>query len=125
MHTLLVIEDEVNIRTFIEANFEARGFRVIEAESAEDGIAHMRGTLPDVIILDIFLPQMNGWEFLTWLVSQAEYRHIPVIVLTASLARVMTPAASYENVVQRLIKPVTVQQLLDAVNAALNYRPLG
>jgi CheY-like chemotaxis protein len=120
MSSLLVVEDETNIRRFVVANLLARGFKAAEAENAEEGLEKLRQEpLPSALILDIRLPGMSGLEMLDILSSDDRLSVIPVIVMTASAVGSQFGEAQYDNVVQWLVKPVSVQELLVAVNQAL------
>jgi CheY-like chemotaxis protein len=122
MSSLLVVEDETNIRRFVVANLLARGFKAAEAENAEDGLEKLRhDPLPSALILDIRLPGMSGLEMLEILSADERLAAIPVIVMTASAVGGQYGDAQFENVVQWLVKPVSVQELLIAVKKALQH----
>jgi CheY-like chemotaxis protein len=120
MSSLLVVEDETNIRRFVVANLVARGFEAEEAENAEDGLEKLKqDPLPAAVILDIRLPGMSGLDMLQVLSSDARLKPIPVIVMTASAVGTQFGEAQFENVVQWLVKPISVQELLVAVQKAI------
>jgi CheY-like chemotaxis protein len=120
MSSLLVVEDETNIRRFVVANLVARGFKAEEAENAEDGLEKLKqDPLPAAVILDIRLPGMSGLDMLQVLSSDARLKPIPVIVMTASAVGTQFGEAQFENVVQWLVKPISVQELLVAVQKAI------
>jgi CheY-like chemotaxis protein len=81
--TVLIIEDEKLIIVSTRMVLEAAGFRVEAATSGEEGIAKARQIQPDLILLDIMMPGIDGWETLTRLKRDAETGSIPVIVFTA------------------------------------------
>ena len=76
---VLLIEDEPKIRRFLRAGFEIHGFSVLEAESAADGLKAATFSAPDLIILDLALPDLHGTEVLERLRS---WSNVPVIVLS-------------------------------------------
>ena len=80
---IVVIDDEEDIRELIEYNLSKEGFDVRCAMSAEDGIALIRREPPDMIILDLMLPGRNGLDLCRELKSEAEYKDIPIIMVTA------------------------------------------
>lgn len=121
MSGLLIVEDEANIRRFVAANLSARGYQVIEAGDAEEGLRIMREQPPAVLVLDIRLPGMSGWDLLEEMAAEAALVAIPVIVMTASVTNVRFGETSYRNVVQWLVKPVSVHELIHAVKKALNH----
>lgn len=111
---ILVIEDEAHIRLFISANLKARGFEVIEASTAETATHILSSFQPELILLDVLLPDMLGWDFAKWLAMTAKFKHIPVILITASLADFKTEY-EYGNIIDRHMKPLSTEDLLTAV----------
>ena len=77
--TVLVIDDEVQIRRLLRIVLEGAGYKVVEAENGILGIQHAAGTRPDIVLLDMGLPDMSG---LTILARLREWSRVPVIVLT-------------------------------------------
>lgn len=120
MASLLIIEDETNIRRFVAANLAARGYKVQEAGDAEQGLEILRSSPPAALILDIRLPGMSGWDLLQLMTADAQLTRVPVIVMTASVTNVRFGENSYSNVVQWLVKPVSVHELIHAVKKAVS-----
>ena len=81
--TVLIIEDEKLIIVSTQMVLEAAGFRVESATNGEDGIAKAKSLSPDLILLDIMMPGIDGWETLTRLKRDNETAVIPVIIFTA------------------------------------------
>jgi DNA-binding response OmpR family regulator len=81
--TVLIIEDEKLIIVSTQMVLEAAGFRVESAVNGEEGIQKARGIRPDLILLDIMMPGIDGWETLTRLKRDPETSGIPVIIFTA------------------------------------------
>ena len=119
MATILVIEDDPSIRKLAAVNLRARGHRVIEADSAETGLTQWRDCLPALVLLDIKLPGMRGWDLLTTISADSEVLTAPVIVMTASGIDVEASARRFPNVVKVLIKPFDIHDLIRAVETAL------
>jgi CheY-like chemotaxis protein len=120
MARVLVVEDEANIRKFVVINLSARGYEVVEAETVREGLDRLRDTPPDVLLLDIKLPDMPGWELLRILADDPALPKIPVVIITASIGSTTPAYKPYENLVKVLVKPVSVQELTDVVREALN-----
>ena len=80
---ILVVEDERDIAELIVYNLEREGFQVESVISGEDGLSVARGVHPDLIVLDIMLPEMNGLDVCRALKSDRATRDIPIIMLTA------------------------------------------
>jgi len=119
MATILVIEDDLSIRKLAAVNLRARGHRVIEAESAETGLTQWRDHLPALVLLDIKLPGMRGWDMLAAISADSEVLTAPVIVMTASGIDVEASARRFPNVVKVLIKPFDIHDLIGAVETTL------
>ena len=81
--TVLIIEDEKLIIVSTQMVLEAASFRVESATNGEDGIAKAKSLTPDLILLDIMMPGIDGWETLTRLKRDPETSDIPVIIFTA------------------------------------------
>lgn len=81
--TVLIIEDEKLIIVSTQMVLEAAGFRVESAVNGEEGIQKARSARPDLVLLDIMMPGIDGWETLTRLKRDPETSGIPVIVFTA------------------------------------------
>lgn len=81
--TVLIIEDEKLIIVSTQMVLEAAGFRVESATNGEDGIAKAKSLAPDLVLLDIMMPGIDGWETLTRLKRDTATSNIPVIIFTA------------------------------------------
>src|SRR3954453_15825314 len=83
MTKVLVIDDEAPIRLLCRVNLEAEGMNVLEAEDGPSGIEKARAEQPDVILLDVMMPQLDGWQVAERLLDEERTRDIPIIFLTA------------------------------------------
>nr|PZN04910.1 MAG: DNA-binding response regulator [Bacillota bacterium] len=81
--TILVVDDEKNIRELVKFNLESRGFKVIEAADGEEALNLVKAQEPSLIILDLMLPKIDGWEVCRLLKSDPSTRKLPIIMLTA------------------------------------------
>lgn len=116
MSTILIIEDEMNIRLFVAANLEARGYTVLEAETGAEGLRLLRSSAPDVLILDMALPDMTGLDILHQMASEPALAAIPTVLMTASTS--LSDIRQFPNLVERVLKPSSITVLLDAVRRA-------
>ena len=80
---VLVVDDDDILRRGILQTLEKEGWKVSEADNGRVGLECLAGALPDAIVLDLMMPEMDGFEFLEALRKRAEWRHIPVVVVTA------------------------------------------
>ena len=80
---VLVVDDEAPIRLLCRVNLEAEGMQVLEAADGLAGVEAARAERPDVILLDVMMPGMDGWQVAERLVEDDMTNHIPLIFLTA------------------------------------------
>src|SRR5262245_66446737 len=80
---VLVVDDEPPIRDIVKFQLESAGFTVKCAEDGAEGLQMAQEDPPDLVLLDLMIPQMDGYEVCRRLKSGYETRHIPVIILTA------------------------------------------
>jgi DNA-binding response OmpR family regulator len=83
MTTVLVIDDEAPIRLLCRVNLEAEGMPVLEAGDGPSGLEAARGGSPDVILLDVMMPGLDGWGVAEALLEDERTADIPIIFLTA------------------------------------------
>ena len=83
MPTILYIDDTENNRILVTRRLEKRGYQVVTAENAGQGLALAASSPPDVILMDMGMPDVDGWSATRELKANPKLRHIPVIALTA------------------------------------------
>ena len=83
MTKVLVIDDEAPIRLLCRVNLEAEGMSVIEAADGPSGLEQARSENPDVVLLDVMMPGLDGWKVAEQLLEDEETNSIPIIFLTA------------------------------------------
>lgn len=86
--TLLVVDDEPEINRLVARIFEKRGYKVNAALDGAEALASVKRERPDLIMLDLNLPKIDGWEVCRQLKSDPATRNIPIIMLTAAHANV-------------------------------------
>jgi CheY-like chemotaxis protein len=120
MSTVLIIEDEANIRTFISANLEARGYTVLDADTGTAGLNLLYQHTPSALVLDLLLPDMQGWDVLDVMCASPELSAIPVILMSAVVNMPVPGNKAYPNVAVRLPKPSSAETLIAAVERVTN-----
>jgi two-component system, cell cycle response regulator DivK len=80
---ILVVEDQPELRRLYVEQLQLSGFDVIEAGNGEDAITHTSAQAPDVVLMDLSLPVLDGWEATRRLKADTRTAHIPVVALTA------------------------------------------
>lgn len=115
--TILLVDDEAEIRELVGEFLQRRGYRIKTAASGEEGLAAIRNAPPDLVLLDVYMPGMNGVEML----RQASRSHpkVGVIMLTASQDEPLLKAALDLGAFDVLSKPVDLKQLELAVMVKL------
>jgi two-component system alkaline phosphatase synthesis response regulator PhoP len=111
---VLVVDDDPVIVKLLRVNFEIEGYEVISAEDGVAGLARAHDDQPDVIILDVMMPGMDGLEVARALKASEDTRGIPIILLSAK-AQVTDVAAGREVADDYITKPFDPLELLDRV----------
>lgn len=115
MHTVLVVEDQVNIRKFVSVNLTVRGFHVTEAANGVEGLRRLQEGQPDVVLLDMKMPELSGEDVLEFMQEDPQLAQVPVIVMTASTSASAVDRQRYRNVLKVIVKPVTAAELLVSI----------
>lgn len=121
---ILVAEDETDTARLVQLHLERRGWRVL---LTADGVAALDETVrskPDLVILDVMMPRMDGLEVCRLLKSSPQTRHIPVLMLTA-LAELENKREGYRcGADEYMTKPFSLRELLDRVDGLMRTREL-
>ncbi|MBK6843730.1 MAG: response regulator [Gemmatimonadetes bacterium] len=118
--TVLIVEDNEDNRIVYSTILRHHGFRVSEALDGEEGIAKARRELPDIILMDISIPLIDGWEVTQTLKRDAATSHIPVIALTAHAMPGDRERAMEVGCDGYLAKPCEPRAVLAEVNRLIN-----
>ena len=113
--TVLVIEDEADIRSFASRVLELEGYRVLQAENGDEGLRLVRESRIVLVLLDLRLPDCDGWSVLEQLRSEPELSLIPVVVFTASAALSQKGRALAAGAIDYLVKPLSAAALRKAI----------
>ncbi|MCU0547769.1 MAG: EAL domain-containing protein [Leptolyngbya sp. Prado105] len=119
MKTILIIEDDELIRNNLLEILELEGFRGIEAENGRIGIQKARAYHPDLILCDVCMPELDGYEVLENLRSHTQTATIPVIFLTAKSEKNDIRQGMNSGADDYLVKPCSVSELLGAISSRL------
>ena len=125
MSTVLVVDDEADIRELVRLNLELDGHDVILAADGNEAIEFAVGEHPDCVILDVMMPEKDGWEVLAEMKASVDpvIAEIPVIMLTARADDLDRIRGSIEGAIRYLTKPFAPTELRDEVRAALTGDP--
>ncbi|RLK51391.1 twitching motility two-component system response regulator PilH [Alkalispirillum mobile] len=119
MARILVIDDSPTDLHAIKAILEPEGHQLIEAADGEQGIEKARGSRPDLILMDIVMPGMNGFQATRRLNRDADTASIPVIMVSSKDQATDRIWAKRQGAVDYIAKPVEKEELLEKIRAAL------
>jgi CheY-like chemotaxis protein len=119
MATVLIVEDNEPSRDALARRLNRRGYTVIAAVDGHEGVSLARSARPDLILMDLGLPGIDGWEATTRLKTDRDTRHIPVIVLSAHAMTTDRNVALAAGADDFDTKPVDFERLLEKVEALL------
>ena len=119
--TIVYVEDDEDMIGLVKLILEREGFHVVGAISGREGIEIIKKELPDLVLLDLMSPEIDGWNVLQQLRSNEATKEIPVIVLTAkaqSIDRVLGLHIAKVN--DYISKPFKPQELVDCISKVLD-----
>jgi len=116
---ILVIDDEQNLRKLAGVNLTARGHQVLTAPNGERGLKLAKLEHPDLILLDLMMPGISGWDVLLTLKVNRKLRKIPVIILTATEQEREEDRIRSMRTAGYLNKPFAIEKLLTLVEQTL------
>ncbi len=123
---ILTIEDDPEMRGLIQLIFERQGHRVIGAKRGDFGLEFLHSLKPDVLLLDLMLPDIDGWDIYKQMKEDETLVKIPVIIVSAR-SEAQDAAAGYRVVgIDRFVeKPFEVKNLIDVVNEVSSQIPVS
>jgi DNA-binding response OmpR family regulator len=114
---ILVVDDEEDILHFLELVLGEKGYEVVTAGGGQEALTRAHIDQPDLILLDIMMPQMDGWEVLKLLRIDDETASIPVAMLSARTEARDRVQGLQEGAVDYICKPFSLQELLGKIEA--------
>jgi two-component system, OmpR family, alkaline phosphatase synthesis response regulator PhoP len=122
---VLVVDDDAPIRLLCRVNLEAEGMEVLEAVDGADGLELARTERPDVVLLDVMLPKLDGWRVAEALLEDPRTGEIPIVFLTAR-AELRDQARGLEiGGIDYITKPFNPVELADLIRSLLERVRLG
>jgi CheY-like chemotaxis protein len=119
MPTILIVEDNEPSRDVLARRLERRGYDVVVAVDGQDALAKARSARPDLILMDLGLPVMDGWEATRQLKGDLATRHMPIIVLSAHAMTTDRELALAAGGDEFDTKPLRFPQLLEKIELLL------
>ena len=120
--TILLVEDDPSVRELLRVLLEVEGYEIVEARDGQEGLEKAGSLKPDLMILDLMMPEVDGERLITMLRDEPSLRRMPVIVVSGrheALDRCRDLIGS-ENVFSKPFEPV---KLLDRVGSLVGYPP--
>ncbi|MCK5014377.1 MAG: response regulator [Candidatus Omnitrophica bacterium] len=124
---ILIVDDEKRIREMLDIRLSSAGYEVIQAKDGEEGVAQARRHRPDLILMDVMMPKMDGGEAVKYLEKDPATKDIPVIFLTAIITREEEESQAFgiqldTGKYRFIAKPFEPENLLDEIKKALEER---
>jgi two-component system response regulator VicR len=120
---VLVIEDELEMINMIKIILESKNFEVIGAVGGKEGLNAIREHKPDLLLLDLMMPEVDGWEVYRQMKADSELKDIPVVVVTAKSQQIdRVLGLRIAKVDDYITKPFEPGDLIESVNRVLQDR---
>lgn len=119
MDRILIVEDEPDILEMVRYNLAQAGFDVVVAEDGETALAHVRETIPNLVILDLMLPGLDGLDVCKSLKQDAKTRDVPILMLTARKEEVDRIVGLELGADDYVVKPFSPRELVLRIRAIL------
>ena len=117
--SILIVDDDDRIREFVRVNLEMEGYTVREASSADEGLSALEDEPPDLILLDVMMPQVDGWEMLRRVQERHGVGSIPVVMFSGKVDDETMADAESRGVQAFIGKPFNPQQLIESTKQLL------
>jgi two-component system cell cycle response regulator DivK len=121
--TVLVVEDDQDNREMVVKVLKHNGYRAIEAVDGEEAVKRTKAENPDLILLDLYIPKMSGYEVTRRLKGDKAFQHIPIIALTAHAMKGNREEALAIGFDGYITKPINVRELPQQIEHFLKPNP--
>jgi excisionase family DNA binding protein len=119
---VLVVDDDEQLREFVRVNLEMDGYVVREAGSADEGLAALENEAPDLVLLDVMMPQVDGFEMLRRMQERHGLGSVPVIMFSGKVDEETSSRATREGAQAFIGKPFDPQALIESTKQLLSRR---
>jgi twitching motility two-component system response regulator PilH len=114
---ILIVDDSPTERHALSELLEKNGYHVVTAESGEEAIAKSKSEMPDLILMDVVMPGMNGYQATRTITREEETKHIPVVMCTSKGQETDKIWGMRQGANDYLVKPIDPQVLLEKIAA--------
>lgn len=122
---ILVVDDEIYIVHILEFSLSMEGYEVVTASDGEQALAKIEQETPDLVVLDIMMPGMDGYEVCRAIRAEEETRELPVILLSAKGRSIDQEAGMAVGADDYMVKPFSPRKLLGRIRDLLEKQELG
>ena len=116
---VLIVDDDERVREYVRVNLEMEGYSVREAGSADEGLEVLEEVSPDLVLLDVMMPEVDGWEMLRRVQERHGVGSIPVIMFSGKVDEQAASEAASRGAQGFIGKPFNPQQLIDQTKQLL------
>ena len=122
---ILVVDDEPDFASIVQGNLEKEGFEVDVAYDGVQGIEKVKANPPDAIVLDVMMPEKDGYQVCSELKADEQYADIPILLLTAVASHVTSTRYSHADGMSTeaddyIAKPASAEQITESIKGLLN-----
>lgn len=125
MSRVLIVDDSPTETYAFQGMLEKHGYEVLTADNGADGVALARQELPDVVLMDIVMPGLNGFQATRQLTKGADTAHIPVVIVTTKDQETDRVWGRRQGASGYLVKPVDEEKLVETIEAVMAGKTLG
>ncbi|WP_027418109.1 response regulator transcription factor [Crocinitomix catalasitica] len=119
MRKILIVDDEPNIVMTLEYAFKKKGYEVFIARDGSEAMEILKHNVPDMVLLDIMMPQVDGYQTLEWIRENEELKNVKVIFLTAKNKSTDVEKGMNLGVNKYMTKPFSVKKIVNEVTEML------
>ena len=119
---VLVVDDDMDIAKMLKVRIEAEGYEFISATEGKEMLEILKAKKPDIILLDIMLPNMDGYSTLREMRKNEKYTDIPVIILSAKEKKKLGDLFALEKIAFFIEKPFDTKELLEKIKISIGEK---
>lgn len=123
--TVMIVDDSITVRKITSRLLERHQFQVMTAKDGVDGLEKLEGQIPNIILLDVEMPRMDGFEFASQVRHSEQWQHIPIVMVSSRSGEKHRRRAEEVGVDHLLSKPYREEVLLDMINELLQHGRRG
>ena len=116
---VVYVDDNLDLTRLVEAELQDAGYEITIANDGEEGIETILSVQPDMVILDVMMPLMNGWEVCKYLRNKEEFKDLPILMLTGVGRLVNDMTSPLYGASDHLDKPFEMEDLIERVDTLL------